>query len=653
MQKNLSIKRIFIAFFAITVVLATLTMLALLRVSNKEAEAKQAADSRYQSYLLADELRQSSDDLTRLARTYVVSGDAAYEQQYMDILAIRNGQKPRPKNYERIYWDFVAAGMPVTPSSGQSIALSELMKRAGFTDQEFAKLKEAEANSNELVHTEVIAMNAVKGKFDDGKGGFTREEAPDPEMARRIMHDQAYHQNKARIMQPVNEFLALLDERTSAEVAAAGAAFDRAQRLAQALQAMSVIAAVACLLFAYRYIRSGLQQAIDTAECIAGGDLSRDIDAGRSDEIGQLLQAMEHINKGLADMIGNIRNSTDQMTVATTEIATGNADLSARTETQASSLEETASAMENLTDTVQQNASNAQQANQLAADAAQVAEQGGDVVSQVVATMGAIKDSSARIGDIISVIDGIAFQTNILALNAAVEAARAGEQGRGFAVVASEVRNLAQRSAAAAKEIKELIGASVSRVEEGGRLVDAAGDTMQRIVASVHKVAGIMGEITSASQQQGSGIGEVNQAIGQMDAMTQQNAALVEQAAAAAESLQEQAQALAQAVSIFRLKGGAAALAATGKAAVSPRTGLAVTASMPARQASRTGIRPAGGLATGTPRHAGGAASSDGARGAAAAPRQRSATAVPAGKAPRAAATVRNTTPAGDDWEEF
>ena len=554
MQKNLSIKRIFIAFFAITVVLATLTMLALLRVSSKENEAKQAADSRYQSYLLADELRQSSDDLTRLARTYVVSGDPAYEQQYMDILAIRNGQKPRPKNYERIYWDFVAAGAPVPPSSGQTIALSELMKRAGFTDQEFAKLKEAEANSNELVHTEVIAMNAVKGKFDDGKGGFTREGPPDPDMARRIMHDKAYHQNKAKIMQPVNEFLALLDERTSAEVAAASAAFERAQLLAQALQAMSVIAAVACLLFAYRYIRSGLQQAIDTAECIAGGDLTRNIDSSRSDEIGQLLQAMEHINKGLADMIGNIRSSTDQMTVATSEIATGNADLSARTETQASSLEETASAMENLTDTVQQNASNAHQANQLAADAAHVAEQGGDVVAQVVATMGAIKDSSARINDIIGVIDGIAFQTNILALNAAVEAARAGEQGRGFAVVASEVRNLAQRSAAAAKEIKELIGSSVGEVEAGSALVAQAGTTMDEVVASVRRVSDIVNEISAASGEQSNGIGQVNQAIGQMDGVTQQNAALVEQAAAAAESLQQQAATLVALVGEFRME---------------------------------------------------------------------------------------------------
>ena len=626
MQNRLSIKRIFLAFFAITVVLATLTMLSLLRVSSKEAEAKKAADSRYQSYLLADELRQSSDDLTRLARTYVVTGEAAYEQQYMDILAIRNGQKPRPQHYERIYWDFVAAGAPVPSSSGQTIALSELMKRAGFTDQEFAKLKEAEANSNELVRTEVIAMNAVKGKFDDGKGGFTREGPPDADMARRIMHDQAYHQNKAKIMRPVNEFLSLLDERTSAEVATASAAFDKAQLLAQLLQALSVMAAVGCLLFAYRYIRSGLQQAIDTAECIAAGDLSQDIDSSRQDEIGHLLQAMEHINTGLAEMIGNIRGSTDQMTVATGEIATGNADLSSRTESQASSLEETASAMENLTDTVQQNASNAQQANQLAADAAHVAGQGGDVVAQVVSTMGAIKDSSARISDIIGVIDGIAFQTNILALNAAVEAARAGEQGRGFAVVASEVRNLAQRSASAAKEIKELIGVSVDRVDEGGRLVDAAGDTMQRIVASVHKVAGIMGEITSASQQQSSGIGEVNQAIGQMDAITQQNAALVEQAAAAAESLQEQAHALAKAVSIFRLKGGGGPSAGRAPAAAAHPV---VLAAHPVATAPRA--RPARPIAAQRPAPASRAAPKPAPASARRQPRQA----------------------AGDDWEEF
>jgi methyl-accepting chemotaxis protein len=252
-------------------------------------------------------------------------------------------------------------------------------------------------------------------------------------------------------------------------------------------------------------------------------------------------------------MVTLIKSSTDSINVAAREIAAGNSDLSSRTEQQASSLEETASSMEELTSTVKQNADNSSQANTLAAGAAAVAVKGGKVVSDVVLTMNNINDSSKKIEDIISVIDGIAFQTNILALNAAVEAARAGEQGRGFAVVATEVRNLAQRSAAAAKEIKTLIGDSVGKVSEGTRLVDEAGRTMQEIVASVKRVTDIMADITAASREQSTGIEQVNQAIAQMDEVTQQNAALVEQAAAAAESMEEQSERLTAAVSVFRL----------------------------------------------------------------------------------------------------
>ncbi len=255
----------------------------------------------------------------------------------------------------------------------------------------------------------------------------------------------------------------------------------------------------------------------------------------------------------LTEIVTQIKESTESINVASKEIAAGNTDLSSRTEEQASSLEETASSMEELTSTVKQNAENAKQANQLAAGASEVAVKGGDVVGQVVVTMSSINESSKKIVDIISVIDGIAFQTNILALNAAVEAARAGEQGRGFAVVATEVRTLAQRSAAAAKEIKELIGDSVEKVGAGTKLVDEAGTTMKEIVASVKRVTDIMAEITAASQEQSAGIEQVNTAITQMDEVTQQNAALVEQAAAAAESMEEQAGNLAQAVSIFKM----------------------------------------------------------------------------------------------------
>jgi methyl-accepting chemotaxis protein len=294
--------------------------------------------------------------------------------------------------------------------------------------------------------------------------------------------------------------------------------------------------------------------AADVAGKIAAGDLSGAVQLGAGDETS-LLAAMEKMRASLVQIVSEVRSGTDTIATAASEISSGNLDLSSRTEQQASSLEETASSMEELTGTVRQNADNARQANVLAASASQVALQGGAVVAEVVHTMASINESSNKIVDIIGVIDGIAFQTNILALNAAVEAARAGEQGRGFAVVASEVRNLAQRSASAAKEIKTLIDDSVGKVEAGGKLVDKAGQTMTEIVASITRVTDIMGEIASATHEQTIGIEQVNSAIAQMDEVTQQNAALVEEAAAAAGSLQDQSGVLAQLVGTFKLDG--------------------------------------------------------------------------------------------------
>jgi len=308
--------------------------------------------------------------------------------------------------------------------------------------------------------------------------------------------------------------------------------------------------------FAYGITRSitrPINEAVKVAQTVAAGDLTSRIEISSTDEIGQLLQALKNMNDSLMRVVGQVRTGTDTIATASSQIAAGNLDLSSRTEEQASSLEETASSMEELTSTVKQNADNARQANQLAVSASEVAVKGGAVVSRVVDTMSSINASSKKIVDIIGVIDGIAFQTNILALNAAVEAARAGEQGRGFAVVASEVRNLAQRSAAAAKEIKTLIGDSVEKVDVGAKLVDQAGATMDEIVESVKRVTDIMAEITAASQEQTSGIEQINQAISQMDEVTQQNASLVEEAAAAAGALQDQASNLSQVVSVFKL----------------------------------------------------------------------------------------------------
>lgn len=331
------------------------------------------------------------------------------------------------------------------------------------------------------------------------------------------------------------------------------------------LVVLGLLVAIGMRFWLVRSISEPLNRAVDFADAIAAGDLTRQIQIDSHDEIGGLLLALQKMNGNLEEIVRKVRQGTETITTASTEIANGNFDLSARTEAQAGSLEETSSSMEELNSTTKQNSDNARQANTLAASASAIATKGGEVVSRVVDTMGSINTSSQKIVDIISVIDGIAFQTNILALNAAVEAARAGEQGRGFAVVASEVRNLAQRSAAAAKEIKTLITDSVENVEQGNRLVADAGSTMQEVVSSVRQVTDIMSEITAASREQEVGIEQVNQALITMDGVTQQNAALVEQAAAAAKSLQDQAEELERVVSVFKLQNQRVATTAVGR----------------------------------------------------------------------------------------
>jgi methyl-accepting chemotaxis protein len=339
-------------------------------------------------------------------------------------------------------------------------------------------------------------------------------------------------------------------DKTSVEIAASS------QASRQGILALSIIAVLFGILFAWRLtvgITRPLMRAVQVARNIAGGDLTSRIEVHSTDETGQLLQSLHEMNSNLFRLVGNVRQGTHSIASASSQIAEGNLDLSSRTEEQSSSLTETASAMEQLTTTVKQTADNAQLANQLAVSTSQIAEKSGRSAHEVVTTMESINGSARKIVDIIGVIDGIAFQTNILALNAAVEAARAGEQGRGFAVVASEVRHLAQRSATAAKEIKTLIDDAVGKVETGSRLVGEAGVTIQEVVASVKRVTDIVGEISMASNEQSVGIEQVNQAIVQMDQVTRQNATLVEEAAAATGSLLGQAKQLTEAISVFRL----------------------------------------------------------------------------------------------------
>jgi len=383
--------------------------------------------------------------------------------------------------------------------------------------------------------------------------------------------DEAY---QGRFEPASRAYVAALDDfanQQSTATAKAGAnilaSFAETRTILIALGIVAVLFGLACAWFITRSITTPLKQAPDVAERVAAGDLSSRIAAMRQDEVGRLVNALGRMNDNLAAIVGQVRDGTATIAQASNEIASGNQDLSNRTEQQASSLEETAASMEELTSTVRQNSVHTRRANQLAGNAAAVAGEGGRMVGEVVGTMGRIDAASQRIVDIIGVIDGIALQANILALNAAVEAARAGEQGRGFAVVASEVRNLAQRSATAAREIKTLIDASSEQVQAGTRQVGQAGATMQQIVDSINQVTVIVSEIAAASEEQSTGIDQVNTAVVEIDRVTRQNAALVEQAAAAAASMREQAGQLAEVVGTFRLADNGGAGAGAGQAA--------------------------------------------------------------------------------------
>ncbi|WP_321785001.1 methyl-accepting chemotaxis protein [Burkholderia pyrrocinia] len=435
-----------------------------------------------------------------------------------------------------------------------------------------------------------------------------------------------------------NELAVASEALRNFQFTAGQASFDHAESVYGTLRALSIVALAAGIgaallswLTLSRAIGRPIAEALAHFDAIAAGDLRQSIVVHRRDEMGQLLDGLAKMQRGLVDTVRTVRGGSESIATAARQIAAGNIDLSSRTEEQAAALQETASSMEQLTGTVKQNADNARQASALAANASEIANKGNTVVGQVVGTMGEINDSSARIADIIAIIEGIAFQTNILALNAAVEAARAGEEGRGFAVVAGEVRSLAQRSSTAAKEIKALIDASVERIRSGSTLVDEAGRTMSDVIGAVQRVTDIMGEIAAASEEQSGGIDQVARAVAQMDEVTQQNAALVEEAAAAAQSLDEQAGRLRETASVFQLDDEAAR-----PGAVAP---------VAARHASRA---PAASVAVSAPAAA---------RDDRDAPPKRTAAAMPARKPVTASAAPAAAPVAaaagGDDWETF
>jgi len=571
----MTIKNLFLALLAALTLLLCLVLLSVISLKSASDEVARSADLRYRSYLLADELRQSSDDLTRLVRTYAVTGDAKYEKQYFDILDIRNGKKPRPEHYERIYWDFVAAGIDKPQPDGATASLQALMKEAGFSEQEFAKLKEAQNNSDALVKNETIAMNAVKGLFDDGTGQFTKKGDPDLELARKLTHDENYHKYKAQVMKPVGEFLELLDKRTSAAVEQAKQAETRMQYWVTGLVLFSIAFLVVALLTVYRRIIAALggepAVASEVVKQVAAGDLSVEIPVANTDSTS-LLAAMKVMQSNLQKLIGEIQTNADMVASAAKKMTIAAEDVACSSNQQSASSLVIAAAMEQLTVSINLISDSANRAQTISGDSELLMNETSGVVSEAVnriakiatvveqasQTVRTLGQESENVSKIVLVIKEVADQTNLLALNAAIEAARAGEQGRGFAVVADEVRKLAERTTQSTQEITTMISSmqssardavtciedAVANVNEGVILTKRVGESVSQLGASSHEVKGVIIDVSSALREQNAASNEIARNVEQIAQTGERNSGAVGAVAKAATELQQLANSL-------------------------------------------------------------------------------------------------------------
>jgi methyl-accepting chemotaxis protein len=531
--------RLILGFGMLALLIALMGGIALVKTNVVNGDVVKLVDDRIPKVITLYEIKGELNNIARATRNMVIRVDPAEIKR--EIAGIEEARKQIGDRLQKL-------SAEVKSDAGKAILARIIENRVSYV--------------------------AAQGKFIDLVNAGKVDEA------KTLLLGDMYAGQKSYFA-ALDDMIKFQDNQMDASANDAHAAVASMKLMMTIAMAFALVAAVLMGLWIIRAITRPINQAVGIARAVADGDLSQQFEVSGNSETGLLLMALKDMQASLSSVVSNVRQGSEGVSTASAEIASGNHDLSARTESQASALEQTAASMEQLSATVKQNADSARQANQLAASASTVAVKGGEVVAQVVDTMKGINDASRKIADIISVIDGIAFQTNILALNAAVEAARAGEQGRGFAVVASEVRSLAGRSAEAAKEIKTLINASVERVEQGTALVDQAGSTMTEVVSSIKRVTDLMGEISAASNEQSLGVSQVGEAVTQMDQVTQQNAALVEEMAAAASGLQSQAQDLVKVVAVFNLGGN------TSQHSLAPRP-TAVRAPVAAAKANKS-----------------------------------------------------------------
>ena len=580
----MSVQRLFSLIFAAIIACTTLLSVLVILMIINQGRLTESQENRYQSYLLADELRQSSDDLTRLARTYAVSGDSRYEQQYWQVLDIRNGKQPRPQQYERLYWDFIAAGQPAPRANGEKLPLHEAMRRQGFSQDELDELAEAQANSDTLVLIETVAMNAVKGRFADDQGGFTSQGEPDLALASRLMHNADYHREKAKIMQPVDDFYALLDQRTGDTVAQYTQIGERYMLAVTVMVLLLVVISVLGIFAIRRKVGAALLRLSDEARQVAAGELGTHLGTQNAGEFGVLSHSFSQMVGKLREIVGNVLHSSSQLSVSASQLSSTTSTTQHNLKQQELHTTEVAAAMTEMAATVQEVARHSSQTAEAAQRADQAANNGQRLVGQMIGSINALSQDigdaaavvqalaqdTANIGSILDAIRGIAEQTNLLALNAAIEAARAGEQGRGFAVVADEVRSLAKRTQDSTMEIQGMIerlqngaqkaasvmSASRTQAENGASQALEAGQALATITGANREISEMAIQIASAAEQQAAVAHDISQRIEMIRDLSSGNAEGSNEITEASHSLAELAERLHAQVRHFNLGNG-------------------------------------------------------------------------------------------------